>query len=367
MKVPTKSHSRQLGALWEELQPLLEDALLRDDPVLGDSLQAFEAALAAYHGVEHAVGVGSGSDALVLAIQGVGLGPNAEVLTSAHTFSGVLSAIFRAGARPLLADPDPDSGLLDPGRAEAALTPATRAILVVHLYGHPVDLDGFRALCARRGLVLLEDACQAHGARWNGRPVGSVGRATALSFHPSKNLGAFGDGGAVLTDDPVLADWLRVERNMGKRGKYVFERIAPNTKLDTLQAAILRLKLRHLDGWVERRREIAARYLDGLKDVEGLRLPREDRRARHAYHLFVVRTSERERFRSFLAEAGVATGVHYPVSAPRQPAFAAHFRGARFPVADAWADQVVSLPASHEHRDAEIDRVIEVVRAFPWA
>ena len=362
--VPTKDYARQLRPIWGELQAALERTFFDDDPILGDAVDRFEGALARYHRVGHAVGTGSGTDATVLLLRELGVGRGDEVITCAHTFAGVVSAILLAGARPVLVDADPRTGLLPPDAVEAAVTGATRAILAVHFYGHPVDLDALAALADRCGVALVEDAAQAHGATWRGRPVGAFGAGAILSFHPSKNLGAFGDGGAVLTSDPRVAEGLRVARNLGKSDKHRFARVAPNTKLDTLQAAILEVKLRHLDAWVARRRALAATYLEGLRGVGDLELPGEAPEAHHAYHLFVVRTARRDALRSALERRGIKTGMHYPIAAHHQPALAPHFPGASFPVAERMAATGVSLPLSHEHTDAEIARVVDAVRAF---
>jgi dTDP-3-amino-3,4,6-trideoxy-alpha-D-glucose transaminase len=362
--VRTKDYERQHRLLWAELAPVIERTMLDDDPILGDAVERFEANLARYHQVAHAVGVGSGTDAIIQMIRAIGLGAGDEVVTCAHTFSGVVSALIQGGVEPRLVDAEPRSGLLEAAAVERALSARTRAVLAVHLYGRPVELDDIGALCRARGLVLLEDAAQAHGARYADRPVGSFGLATALSFHPSKNLGAFGDGGAVLTSSEDLAARLRVARNLGKADKYRFTAVAPNTKLDTLQAAILDVKLRHLEGWVARRRELAARYKAGLAGVGDLVLPEERPPGRHAYHLHVVRSARRDALRAHLAERGIKTGLHYPIAAANQPAFADRFRGQAFPVADELARSVLSLPLSHEHDDADIDRVIDGVRSF---
>jgi dTDP-3-amino-3,4,6-trideoxy-alpha-D-glucose transaminase len=361
-EVRSKDYARQYRALWAELAPVLERTFVEDDPILGGAVERFECELARYHGVAHAVGVGSGTDALVLMIRGLGLGAGDEVITCAHTFSGVVSALVQAGVEPRLVDADPVSGLLEAAAVERALSRRTRAVLAVHLYGAPVELAALQALCEARGLVLLEDAAQAHGATYRGRPVGGFGVAAATSFHPSKNLGAFGDGGAILTSSDDLAARLRVMRNLGKADKYRFAEVSVNSKLDTLQAAILEIKLRYLDAWVARRRELAARYHRGLAGIAELVLPAERAGAAHAYHLYVVRSSRRDELRAHLARHAVAAGLHYPIAAPRQPAFATRFADQAFPVAEELARTVLSLPLSHEHADEEIDRVVERTR-----
>ena len=364
MRVRTKDYERQHRALWSELGPLIERVMFGDEPVLGEAVDRFEAHLARYFGAAHAVGMGSGTDAIIQMVRGLGLGAGDEVVTCAHTFTGVVSALIQAGVEPRLVDADAASGLLEVATVERALGPRTRAVLAVHPYGHPVELGPLAALCHERQVMLLEDAAQAHGARWAGRSVGSFGVAAALSFHPSKNLGAFGDGGAVLTQSDDLAAQLRIARNLGKADKYRFTAIAPNSKLDTLQAAILDLKLAHLDAWIARRRALAARYLAGLAGVGDLILPMTRAPAEHAYHLFVVRSERRDALRGYLAERSIGSSLHYPIAAPRQPALADRFRDQDFPVAERLADTVLSLPLSHEHTDEEIDAVIDTLRAF---
>jgi dTDP-4-amino-4,6-dideoxygalactose transaminase len=363
MTVPTKDYSLQYREIWDEVRDAIERTMLTDDPILGSTVDEFETDLARYHSVAHAIGVGCGTDALVLLLRQLGIGREDEVITCAHTFSGVVSAVLLAGAKPVLCDADERTGLLDAAAVANVITARTKAVLAVHLYGHPVDLDALASLCSARRLLLIEDAAQAHGALWCKRPVGSFGKAAILSFHPSKNLGAFGDGGAVLTSDAELASRLRVARNLGKRDKYAFSCVSPNSKLDTLQAAILRVKLRRLDTWVERRRSLAQRYCDGLQGVGDLVLPQEHARARHAYHLFVVQTSQRDPLRAFLRTRGIATSLHYPISAARQPALQPHFES-RFPVAEKLADRVLTLPLSHEHDVHQIDHVVSTVKDF---
>ena len=363
-QILSKDYARQYRSIWPEIAAAIERAFFEDDPILGDGVERFERALAQVHLVRHAVGVASGTAALELALGELGVGPGDEVLTGAHTFAGVVSAIVLCGATPVLVDADAD-GPLPLDAVAAAIGARTRVILPVHLHGHPVpEIDRLAALAAERSVHLVEDCAQAHGASWRGRPLGGFGVAAALSFHPSKNLGAFGDGGAVLTSDAALDARLRVARNLGKGDKYVFARVARNQKLDTLQAVLLEVKLRHLDGWVSRRRALAARYHEALAGVGDLVLPVEHPGARASYHLYVVRTARREGLRRFLAEHGVRAGMHYPIPAHRHPAHAERFAGQRFPVAERLATEVLTLPLSHEHTEAEIARVAELVRAF---
>lgn len=364
MTVPTKDYARQYAPLWEALGPALRRAFFEDEPILGEAVDRFELDFADRHGKGlHGIGVSSGTDAAVLVYRALGWSPGDEVVTNAHTFSGVVTALLLAGLVPRLVDPVPETGRLRPADVDAAIGPRTRGVLAVHLHGHPEPVDALESLCATRGITLLEDCAQAHEARLGGRRAGTFGRAAFFSFHPSKNLGAFGDAGLVLTPDPALAESLRVLRNLGKAGKYSFDAVGPNAKLDTLQAVILNAKLPYLAGWTERRRTLSARYREGLAGVPGLTLPRVEAGAEPAWHLFVVHCAERDALRAFLAARGIATGLHYPIAAHDQPALAPHLAHCGpLPVARALAATCLSLPLSHEHGDDEIERVIDAVR-----
>jgi dTDP-4-amino-4,6-dideoxygalactose transaminase len=362
--IPTKSYPRQYREIWPEVEAGLRRCFFEDDPILGEAVTRFERALAAYHQVAFAIGVGSGSDALTLAVSELGIGNGDEIVTCAHTFSGVLVTLMRAGVRPILVDADPSTMVMDVDAVESALSPRTRAILAVHLYGHAVDVQRLRALAARHDVHLLEDVAQAHGGRFAGEALGSFGKASILSFHPSKNLGAFGDGGAVLTDDRDLAERLRIARNLGKSGKYAFTALGMNSKLDSLQAALLEIKLSHLDDWNARRRRLAELYRAQLADLNELTLPCEAESVHHVHHLFVVRTPERDALRAHLSERGINTGLHYPIAAHRQPALAPFFQGLGFAEAERIAAQCLTLPLSHEHTEADVATVASAVREF---
>ena len=363
MKIPSKDYGRQYEPLLPEILTDIQKALLHDKPVLGEAVALFEQDFASYHGVAYAIGVGSGTDAIVLSLRAAGISKGDEVITCAHTFSGVLSAIIQSGASPILVEPD-EYGQLDPDEVASKITPSTKAILAVHFYGHPVQADVLARIAADNQLVLIEDIAQAHGAKWKERSLGSFGAISALSFHPSKNLGAFGDGGAILTENKEMADQLRVLRNLGKSDKYQFDDIAPNSKLDTLQAIILRIKLKHLDSWVQRRTELANRYIRGLTGIGDLRLPKVHPDARPAWHLFVLRSKHREALQEHLKKAGIRTGLHYPIAAHQQPAIQKHLGQQSFPIAENWAAECLTLPLSHEHRDDEIDTVIHHIQRF---
>jgi dTDP-4-amino-4,6-dideoxygalactose transaminase len=351
---------RQHAALGPELMAALERVVAGSRFVLGEEGGALERELAARCGVRHGIGVGSGTDALRLALAGLDVGPGHEVITPAFSFVASASTIVMAGATPVFVDVEDDTFALDPALVERAITPRTRAIVAVHLYGHPAPLDALAALARARGLALVEDAAQAIGAAWDGRPVGGWGDLACLSFYPTKNLGACGDGGMVLTDRDDLAERVRRLRHHGDAGRYRHVELGWCSRLDELQAAVLRVKLTRLDGWIERRRGIAERYHARLGDLP-LVLPVERARARHVYHLYTVRHPKREALARALADLGVGTAVHYPAPVPGQPLFGlAEER--RWPGAWRAAAEVLALPCFAELTDAEVERVAEAVR-----
>lgn len=344
MKVPFLD----LRAAYLELKPEIDAAVARvmDSGwyILGPEVEAFEAEWAAYCEARHATGVANGLDALHLALLAMGVGPGDEVIVPSNTYIATWLAVSHCGATPVPVEPVEATYNIDPDRIEAAITPRTKVILPVHLYGQPADLDPILAIARKHGLKVLEDAAQAHGARYKGRRIGAHGDAVAWSFYPGKNLGALGDGGAVTTDDPEIADRIQVLRNYGSRVKYVNEVKGFNSRLDPIQAAVLRVKLRVLDEWNGRRREIAQRYLEGLAG-SGLMLPQVPEWAEPVWHLFVVRHPERDALVKRLNEAGVGTLIHYPVPPRLQGAYAEMgFGVGAFPVAERMAGEVVSLP-----------------------
>ncbi len=332
--------------------------------ILGPEVEAFEAEFAALIGVRFAVGVASGTDALVLALRAAGVGPGDEVVTVSHTAVATVAAIELAGASPVLVDIEPAYYTLDPAGLEAAISPRTKAVIPVHLYGQPADLEPILAISRRYGLRVIEDCAQAHGAVYRGRRVGAWGDLGCFSFYPTKNLGAFGDGGMVVTDDPELAGRLRLLREYGWAERYVSSLPGYNSRLDELQAALLRVKLRHLEAANDRRREIAARYIEALAGT-AVEPPRVRPEATHVFHLFVVRSKARDRLREFLAARGVGTAVHYPVPVHLQPAYRGRVRIAG-PLAatEGAAREVVSLPMYPELTDEEVETVIGSIRAF---
>jgi dTDP-4-amino-4,6-dideoxygalactose transaminase len=313
--------------------------------ILGPELEAFEAQFAASCGAAHAVGVGNGLDALTLALRAAGIGPGAEVIVPSHTFVATWLAIEAVGARPVPVEVDAVSYTIDPLAVAAAVTPATAAVIPVSLYGHAVDMDPIMQLAQRHGLFVLEDAAQSHGAAYRERPVGSLAHATAFSFYPTKNLGALGDAGAVVTDNPALAERLRVLRNYGSRRKNEHETAGVNSRLDELQAAFLRVRLGQLASANERRRSHAARYDVALKGLAELSTPVVQAWAHHVYHLYVIRSPDRDRLQAKLKGGDVETLIHYPTPCHLQPAFAhLGLKQGAFPVAEQLARSVLSLP-----------------------
>lgn len=357
-----------LHALHAELRDELAAAALRvldsDRVLLGPELAAFEQQWARATGAGQAVGVGNGLDALTLGLRALDVGPGDEVLVPSHTFVATWLAVLHVGATPVPVDVSPVTGAWQADAVEAAVTPRTRAVVPVHLYGHPVDLDPLLELAGRHGLAVLDDAAQAHGSTYRGRPVGGLTSATAWSFYPGKNLGALGDGGAVTTSDPVVAERLRSLRSYGSTEKYVHTEVGWNSRLDELQAALLSVKLRRLPAHNARRDELARRYTERLAG-SGLVLPATAPWSTAVWHLYVVRTPHRDALRCHLATRGVETLVHYPVPPHRQPAFAGTaLAAAHLPAADALAREVLSLPLGPHLTEEQQDTVIDAIESF---
>ena len=339
----------------------IERVITRGWFVLGPEVAAFESEFAAFCGARHAVSVGTGTDAIALTLRALGIGPGDEVITSPLSAAFSALAIVMAGATPVFADIDPDRFTLDPRAAEAAVTPRTAALMPVHLYGQAAHMSAFTALARRHNLALVEDACQAHGATCDGRPVGTIGVAGAFSFYPTKNLGALGDGGAIVTNDAATAEKLKRLRNGGQTERYRHIELGVNTRLDEMQAAILRARLPLLPAWTARRRELAARYRAALADATVTVPPQCD--AGHVYHLFPIRTAARGAFQSALAADGIETLIHYPIAINQQPAFA-QYGPAACPIAERACDEVCSLPLHPFLTHADIDAVAEAVNRF---
>ncbi|MDT7950950.1 MAG: DegT/DnrJ/EryC1/StrS family aminotransferase [Acetobacteraceae bacterium] len=349
-----------------ELRPDLMGAagrvIDRGNVILGEELERFEAEFAAYCGAAYAIGVGNGLDAMTLILRGLGVGPGDDVIVPGHTFIATWLAVSQAGANIVPVDIDPETYNLDPALVAGALTPRTRAIIAVHLYGQPADMVALARLTAGREVALIEDAAQAHGARRDGGRAGSLAAAAAFSFYPTKNLGALGDAGAVTTNDPLLADRIRSLRNYGSSAKYVHEEMGVNSRLDELQAAILLAKLPGLEAKNARRWEIARRYDAGLSNLPGLVLPKVAGDTEPVWHLYVVRSLRRRQLQERLAQRSIGTAIHYPTPPHRQAAYAGQFGTATLPHSDKAAGEVLSLPMWPEMTDDEADRVVDEVR-----
>ncbi|QGT79556.1 aminotransferase class I/II-fold pyridoxal phosphate-dependent enzyme [Guyparkeria halophila] len=348
-----------LQAAYRELKADIDKAVARVLEsgwyILGPEVEAFEQEFAAYCQADHAVGVGNGLDALVLALRAVGVRPGDEVIVPSNTYIATWLAVTQCGATPVPVEPYESTFNIDPERIEAAITPRTRAILPVHLYGQPADLDPILSVARRHGLRVVEDAAQAHGARYKGRRIGAHGDVAAWSFYPGKNLGALGDGGAVTTDDAAIADRIRLLRNYGSREKYVHEVQGVNSRLDPLQAAVLRVKLTMLDDWNERRRTLAARYAEALAGAD-LTLPKVPDWAEPVWHLFVIRSRARDALQTRFDRAGIGTLIHYPIPPHAQQAYESlELDDKAFPLACRLAEEGLSLPIGpHLTSDAPV-------------
>ena len=349
--IPVTDLSRMQRCIRAELDAAIARVLDSGWYILGPDVEAFETEFAACLGVKQAIGVASGTDAITLTLRALGIGPGDEVITTPFTATPTVAAIVAAGATPVFADVEPATRTLDPAAAAAAITPRTRALLPVHLYGQPADMDAFRSLAARHKLALIEDAAQAHGAEAGGRKAGALGDVACFSFYPTKNLGALGDGGAVVTDDAALAERLRRLRDLGQSARYVHVEHATHSRLDAIQAAVLRVNLGYLDAWTAERRTLAARYHELFTAPRtphpALRTPREARGTACCWHQYVVEVADGQRaaVREAMHEAGVSTDVHYPTPVHLQPAYAAYGGGpSSLPVAERLARTVLSLP-----------------------
>ncbi len=369
--IPFVDLGAQMRSLGPELKAAVVAVLESGHFVLGEPVEAFERGFAARCGVGHAVAVNSGTSALHLALLAADIGPGDEVITVPMTFAATVAAIEYAGAMPRLVDIDPARGTMDPRALAAAITPRTRAIIPVHLHGRMADMAPILAIARPRDIVVIEDAAQAHGARYHGRAAGAHGALGCFSFYPAKNLGACGEGGAVVTDDPTLARRLRVLRDWGQEEKYIHALRGFNYRMDAIQGAILGVKLPHLEAWTRARRALARQYDQRLHDQRlhdqrlreiALNAPQAGPPGEHVYHVYAIRSPERDRLRSDLAAHGVGTGVHYPVPVHLQPAYAdLGYRKGDFPASEAFAAETMSLPMFPELTVSQVDRVCDVL------
>jgi dTDP-3-amino-3,4,6-trideoxy-alpha-D-glucose transaminase len=363
--IPLGDLRREYDRIGSDIDDAVERVLRRGWFVLGEEGEAFEAEWAEFCNVSHAVGVGNGTDAIQIALRAAGIGPGDEVVVPALTAAFTALAVSMAGAKPVFADVDPQRYTLDPESFEAVISSRTTAVIPVHLYGCPADMDPIVEIAQRHNLLVLEDAAQAHGARYKGRRTGGLGDVAAFSFYPSKNLGAYGDAGVIVTDDAAVAEEARMLRHGGQRETYEHVLLGTNSRMDEIQAAILRVKLAHLDSWNKRRRRLAARYEAGLGECAALALPVAPQDVEHAFHLYVVRTPLRNRLRSYLDGANVQTGVHYPKGVHMQPAYASlGYQKGSCPQAEAATREILSLPLFPHLSNHEQEQVVRLVRFF---
>jgi dTDP-4-amino-4,6-dideoxygalactose transaminase len=348
----------------EELESAFARVLRSGSYILGAEVSAFEEEFAAYCGAPHAVGVANGLDAISLILKGYGIGSGDEVIVPSNTYIATWLAASHCGAVPVAVEPDERTYNIDPSKIEAAITSRTRAIIPVHLYGQPADMDAINAIAAKHGLKVIEDAAQAHGSVYKGRRAGTLGDAAAFSFYPGKNLGALGDGGAITTEDPALADAVRVQRNYGSRIKYHNEVLGSNSRLDELQAALLRVKLPALDKGNEQRAKISEFYLQQLADCPSILLPSVLEGTVPVWHLFVIRYAQRDLLAKNLAEAGIGTVIHYPVPPHKQPCYSnLGYIDGSFPIAEAIHREVLSLPIGPTMTLEEAAKVVDTIRS----
>lgn len=368
MKVPAFDLKEQFAELREELLPALEEVLSRGEFILGDNVRRLEAEVAAYTGTAFGIGVANGSDALNLALMACGIGPGDEVIVPAFTFFATAGAVARTGATPVFVDVDSETYNIDVQAVENAVTPRTRAVIPVHLYGQIARMEELTALARRHGLAVIEDAAQAIGATRGGKPIGCYGNAACLSFYPTKNLGAYGDAGMIITNDPEFADQVRVLRVHGSKQRYYHHTLGYNSRLDEIQASILRTKLRHLDAWTKVRREVALRY-DKLLSGEGLvgqiTIAKAETEGLHVYHQYTVRAKQRNELQEFLRSRGVGSTVYYPLPLHLQPVFEnLGYRPGSLPNAEQLCQEVLSLPMYPELSVEQQEYVVEQIAEF---
>lgn len=361
MEIPAHDLDAQYASIKDEIDRALQSVVDNTDFILGDAVGSFEEKFADYCQTDHCVGVGSGTEALRLIFEALDLGEGDDVVTTPFTFIATAEPLVHCGASPVFADIDPETFNLDPQRVEDAITPDTRAILAVHLYGQPSNIDALQSLADEYDLHLIEDAAQAHGARWQNKRVGGLGDVAAFSFYPGKNLGAFGDAGGITTDDAGLAETLRTLRDHGRDGKYTHSKPGFNFRMDGLQGAVLDVKIKHLDEWNEGRRKNAAFYNDSLSNLP-VTTPVVAKEAEHVYHQYSIRVNERDRIQGHLNDRGIGAGVHYPKPLHLQPSFdSLPFERGDFPEAERAAREVLSLPVYALMDNEQLNYVIDTL------
>ena len=374
MNVPFLDLKAQYATIKEEVKPEIEWVLDNTAYVMGKPVFSFEKAFAEAHQVKHVLGTSSGTDGNHIALWAHGIGPSDEVIIPANTFIATAWGVTLCGATPVFVDCQPDSYNIDPQKVEAAITSKTKAIVAVHLYGQPADMDALKAIAKKHNLILVEDAAQAHLAEYKGKPVGGLADASSFSFYPGKNLGAYGEAGAVATNNDQLAEKMKMIRDHGAKDKYYHITYGHNYRMEAIQGAVLKVKLKHLPDWTQKRRQVAEKYRKLLSGVEQIKVPVEMDYAKHVYHLFVIqvrssdkdnRSHKRDALRGFLAEKGIATGLHYPVPLHLQQCFShLGYKKGDFTVAEELAEQGLSLPMFPELTDAQIEYVVENIKDF---
>ncbi|OIO79197.1 MAG: hypothetical protein COZ98_01915 [Candidatus Omnitrophica bacterium CG_4_8_14_3_um_filter_43_15] len=364
MQVPILDLKRQYTICKKEIEEAIKSVFEKCNFILGEEVSILEKKFSAYCGCKYAVAVASGTDALELTLRALGVGFGDEVITSPFSYIATSVAISNLGAKPVFVDIDPRTYTIDITKIEKAITKKTKAILPVHIYGHPANMEKINDLAKKHNLKVVEDACQAHGAEFNGKKVGGLGHAGCFSFYPSKNLGAYGDGGIVTTNDESLSEKIRIFRNCGRKSKYEHIFISSNSRLDTIQAAILLVKLRHLEEATALRRKHAAMYNGLLNDIKkSVQLPFESKDVRHVYHLYAIQISDRHKVAQFLQDKGISTLMHYPIPIHLEPAYEDYnYKKGDFPVAEALSERVLSLPMFPELTDIEIKYVSEKLK-----
>ncbi len=365
MKIPFLDLRAQTAQVETEVMTGIKGLLERSDFILGEGVGQFETAFSAYCECDHGVGVASGFDALKLILRAMDVGPGDEVITVSHTFIATALAISSVGATPVLVEVDPDTYTMEPQAIKAAITERTKAVMPVHLYGQIADMESILRIARKHDLKVIEDACQAHGARCEGHRAGSMGDAAAFSFYPGKNLGAFGDGGAVTTNDAELAERIRTLRNYGSSEKYIHDELGENSRLDTIQALVLSEKLKRLDGWNAARRIAAAQYTTGLRDVGDIKTPVVREGSEPVFHLYVIQTEHRNELQCYLKEQGIDCLIHYPIPVHLQKAYSSDgWKNGNFLLTEKLAGRILSLPIFPGIAGDQIEHVIETIKHF---
>jgi dTDP-4-amino-4,6-dideoxygalactose transaminase len=360
--VPFVSLKREYAEIKEEIYKAIQRVLEKQWFILGEELEKFEQEFSNYIGAEYGIGVNSGSDALYLAVKALGVGKGDEIITVSHTFQSTVDAIVRNEAKPIFVDIDPETYTIDVSQIRRKITERTKAIIPVHLYGHPSDIDPIIEIAEKHNLFVIEDACQAHGAEYKGKKVGGIGDIGCFSFYPAKNLGAYGDAGMIITNNEKLARKLRMMRNYGQSKKYHHEFIGMNSRLDEIQAAILRVKLKHLDKWNEKRRRAARLYNELLEDSKAI-TPAQKEYAKHVYYIYVIKHENRNKLKEYLENQGIQTLIHYPIPIHRQKAYTILGIAARLPETEKTCNEILSLPMHPWLKREEINLIAEAVKS----